>query len=860
MLSAASLAVTAAAVALAGVVNALDPTPISLMAGDWLGIDGNWSTAQFLLGSKSDLVNVIVSTGLSEFWAVGGGGCAGDELTCSNARGGLYSPTKSAHWSALGIYELGPQYLGIRANGQYGLDTINAYSPVNDIGFGMSNVLMSAINTTDPFLGMFGLGIQQASFNNRTIAESPMTQAVKSFGWIPSYTYGFTAGAHYRGTVLSATLGGFDIKRFVSHDNRFTLDPKEGIPRPLVRGIQVAVNNVDDKPKHWSSMTEILSDWSSSFTAIVDSSTPHLWLPEEVCNRFVHALNITYNDTYGLYTLTNDQYRSFTSKDAVQFTFSLTSYDNHDNFGLPLQVPGVVNITLPLKAFVSLLEYPYHSQIKYGDPAVPYFNLKRTKGKTFILGRSFLQEAYLITRFDSAAYSIHQARFPAEGDAELQAVKQPNNSPYPGPPPPKTEGLSTGQMVGIAVGVVLLCVVMISALCLYCRRRKRLRKAKAADETEGKDSASTLASDSPRTPVSRIFSKIARRAKSRRVARGNEQDAQVPFEAPDCQIYELPAPVPPVELDGGSDESSDFGETELGTDNTENLSAYELARRKLDRQLQGPVPAYSPPDDGAMLSPEKSIPDLRPAEIHFVTDQPSPISPTRSRGGDSNTLPGSEPSPVSPRADWNGSEPPSPVTASLPPRSSSKGTRSGVGKTESVTSGTHRSRSTISTVPATPAADSQPIPSTSIQRTPIDPSRVICLGPLPENIQARRSHPIPRIVGSDGRSIPLSMFNTTSMPSEGSLGSNYTEEEERYVEEMTRQTGPSQARPYHASHQPSRRNEDQRTTLPSHPEETVQAKSTAHSDSSSIRPRLDPGRDLIHVPQMAEKRYSWEHD
>ncbi|PON15321.1 hypothetical protein C2W62_24435 [Candidatus Entotheonella serta] len=639
------------------------------------------------------------------------------------------------------------------------------------------------------------------------------------------------------------------------------MDPTEGIPRPLVRGIQIAVNKSDDKPKHWSSMTEVLSDWNGAFTAVIDSSTPHLWFPEEVCNRFAEALNITYNDTYGLYTLTNDQYRSFSSKDAMEFTFSLTSYDNHDDFGLPLQVPGVVNITLPLKAFVSLLEYPYHSQIKYGDPAIPYFTLKKSSNKNFVIGRSFLQEAYLITRFDSASYSVHQARFPAVGDAELQQVKQPNNSPYPGPPGPKTEGLSTGQMVGIAVGVVLLCVVVLCAFCLYCRRRRRLRKSKAADETkDSKDSASTLASDLPRTPVSRIFSKIARRAKSRRAARGNGQDTQVPLEAPDCQIYELPAPVPPVELDGGSDESSDLGETELGTDNTENLSAYELARRKLDRQLQGPVPAYSPPADGAILSPEKSIPDLRPAEIHNVTDQPSPISPTRSRGGDSNTLPGSEPSPVSPRADWNSPDLPSPVTASLPPRSLSTGAGSGGGRTESVTAGTHRSRSTTSTLAASPAGDSLPIPPASFQRTPIDPSRVVCLGPLPENVQIHRSSMVPRVVGSDGRSIPLPMFNATSMPSEGSLGSNYTEEEERFVEEMTRQTSQSQARSHHTGHQPSRRNEDQRTTLPSHPEETSQANGTSHSDPDSIRHRLDPGRDLIHVPQMAEKRYSWEHD
>ncbi|KAJ6444342.1 hamartin [Purpureocillium lavendulum] len=118
---------------------------------------------------------------------------------------------------------------------------------------------------------------------------------------------------------------------------------------------------------------------------------------------------------------------------------------------------------------------------------------------------------------------------------------------------------------------------------------------------------------------------------------------------------------------------------------------------------------------------------------------------------------------------------------------------------------------------------------------------------------------MPRVVGSDGRSIPLSMFNATSMPSEGSLGSNYTEDEERYVEELTRHTSPSQARSYHSAHQqPPRRNENR--ALQPHTEEPTEGHDTLQSDSGSIRPRLDPGRDLIHVPQMADKRYSWEND
>lgn len=97
----------------------------------------------------------------------------------------------------MGIWQLGLDYLGYGGNGQYGLDTVNAYSTITDIGFGMSNVLMSAINTTDYYLGFFGLGITQGNFGHE-VAQSPLTQAVHTFGWIPSYSYGYTAGASYR--------------------------------------------------------------------------------------------------------------------------------------------------------------------------------------------------------------------------------------------------------------------------------------------------------------------------------------------------------------------------------------------------------------------------------------------------------------------------------------------------------------------------------------------------------------------------------------------------------------------------------------------------------------------------------------
>ena len=71
---------------------AYTPAPVALPSSEWsvigitvlyrktnsdhrLGIDGNWSTVTLQLGSNSQAVDVLVSTALSEFWAVDSGGC-----------------------------------------------------------------------------------------------------------------------------------------------------------------------------------------------------------------------------------------------------------------------------------------------------------------------------------------------------------------------------------------------------------------------------------------------------------------------------------------------------------------------------------------------------------------------------------------------------------------------------------------------------------------------------------------------------------------------------------------------------------------------------------------------------------------
>ncbi|KAK9436934.1 Eukaryotic aspartyl protease family protein [Metarhizium brunneum] len=852
--------VAAVSASVAPIVKATEPQPVAFYPTAWLGVDGNWSTFGFLVGSNN--VNVLFSTALSEFWAVGPGGCNRNDPHCSSNRGGIYYPSDSKHWSGLGTWELGLPDLGTGGNGQYGFDTIAGLNPMTSVGYQMSNVLISAINSTDYFLGFFGVGMRSGNFGD-IVATPPMRQAVASFGWVSSYSYGYTAGASYRNTVGSATLGGYDAARLAMHDKTFTLNQTEGVPRPLIRGIEVSSSNGSS----WKPATRILLDYKSAFTAVIDTTTPYLWLPPALCDNFAKALNLTYNETFQLYTLTNEQYRQYSSNSSLAFVFSFSSMDNRDNFGDPLDVTGVVNITVPITAFVSLLSYPFmKGAIGYTDPAVPYFTLRKAPANsTAIIGNAFMQEAYLMTKYDSGVFSIHQARFPSDptGDAKLTKINRPNNSPYPPPPDPNGgNGLSTGEMVGIAVGAVAFFSTLVFAFFCYRRHKRQQRERSGDDFDDGKDSASTLTPDSPRSPVFRMLSRIVGRRRSRRAGTTMTVGGD-PAEAPDHQIYELPAPVAPAELDaGGSDDNSILGEADLGTDSTQHLSAYEIARRKLDRQLQGPVPEYTPPVDGTVVQLEKaSVPELRPTLQTDMIDQPLPVSPTRSRGADStsNTFLVSEPSPVSPRGDWNSAELPSPLTASMPPRSYSSGTRSGGQSTAS------RSLSVNSNTPVSQATDARPPPiPAAFQRTPIDPSKVVCLGPLPENVRLS-GHTVgtgSRIVNSDGRDIPASMFIPGSRTSEGSLGSNFTEEEVRMAEEKPRCTNHSSMRLSHGHHGtlPSQWETD-RQSLPSQPREhgsETGSPKPVHSDESSEEGRIDPGRDLIHVPQMADKRYSWE--
>ncbi|KAK4140627.1 aspartic peptidase domain-containing protein [Dichotomopilus funicola] len=872
------------------------PAPLWIQpSGDWYGIDGTWSNFAFYIGSPAQVVYLTAATALSETWVVSTGGCVPVQL-CIDARGGTFDISQSETWHALGSWQLGMNYTGMGGNGDYGLETLAFVNRVTRFSTAIDGVLVAAINDTNYYQGYIGLGVTQGRFGSN-LTNPFISQLVQTYGTIPSHGYGYTAGAYYRddgesgGTVASLTLGGYDTLRFEPHDTWFSLDPVSRLPFVRLRGVTAEVPTLDDVPtKNWTSTSKQLVKMDDSIIAIIDSSTPYLWLPTEVCERFATALNLEWREDLGLYVFSDGaQYTHYQTDTLLSFTFTLSSYQNADNFGQPLNTPGVVNITLPTASFAQLLRYPFKNVIQWGDSSIPYFPLKRstkeTNNNVYIIGRTFLQEAYMVTSYDRGTYSLHQARFPhnATKNYTVEAITRPPDSPYPNyedDDPETSQGLSPGQTAGIVLGAFIVGSIVALVLWFFLiRKRKDKQKEIAAAEDENKEGTHTTEEEpepEPQSPVKRMFTKIIRKTRSRKpVAQDKDEESSKPVEVgadEQHQVYEMPAPPEPVELD-----SHDLGddETEFGAESSLGISQYEITKRKLDRQLQGPVPSYtSSAAFSATPGPEKSMQDSSPVAHYRQPEDPSPASsPTYAN---TNSLPGTLPSPMTPHGDWTnrGFDVPSPMTVVPPPNllhappNASDTNYSPVSPHSPHSPHTYPPSTLTRSVSGgspTSMTGSIQLPSPAFQRTPIDPSRVVCLGPLPENVQLPRpERSVPRIVtpSTRRREVPVESEAGTAYPhspdlplprslnhhrshtqgSTDTLGSNFTVEEETRL-----RTGENSGSSHH-----------QLSGLGQEHQREGHDHDIPRSPCSGER--IEAGSELIHVPQVADKRYSWEVD
>ena len=292
---------------------------------------------------------------------------------------------------------------------------------------------------------MFGLNPATTNFSATDKDQQSYMTTLKDQALIPSISFGYTAGNQYRlkQVLGSLTLGGYDASRFTP--NNLSIPFATDSARQLMVGIQ-SISSINQNGTGASLL-------SNGIMSNVDTTVPQIWLPIEACQAFEKAFGLTYDETSELYLVDSDLHDQLQEQNAsISFILGTTATGGE-----------TVNFTLPYASFDLLVKSPTAG---IAD-STRYFPLRRAVNESqYTLGRTFMQEAYLIVDWERQNFSLSECVFSETTTPNLLAIASTTKSSSSG-------GSSTGKTVGIAVGVVILVLIIAAAIGTYIYLKKR---------------------------------------------------------------------------------------------------------------------------------------------------------------------------------------------------------------------------------------------------------------------------------------------------------------------------------------------------------------------------------------------------
>ncbi|KAI4201729.1 MAG: hypothetical protein LQ350_003083 [Teloschistes chrysophthalmus] len=422
----------------------VQPAPIVIEpSGNFSGNDGAWGTFNVGVGTPLQSLQLLASTQNPETWVILDEGCvATDPKNCSVTRGGVYVYSNSSSWAKKGVYGLTSESnLGYTQNsdaGAYGWDNVALATP-DGADIMLNRSVIAGLATKDFYMGSLGLAARAIEWQDH---KSTVTHT------------------NAENAPPSLTLGGYDTSRFTPNDVTFSFSSS-----PLRRFI-VAIQAI--------SVTKSLAESQLLGTGIytlVDSTVPHIWLPLAACQAFEDAFGIMFDPITNFY-IVNDTQHDAMVKQGAEVTFQL---------GTSLIGGSVINITLPYASFDLEIGPPFTKSPKR------YFPLRRAKDETqHTLGRTILQEMFLLVDYDNQQFSLSQAQYTEGAPRHVIAtnaksgVKPSNNSTTSDNPAivktssNSSHGIGTGAIAGIAVGIVVIALLAVG--CFFLRGRSRRSK------------------------------------------------------------------------------------------------------------------------------------------------------------------------------------------------------------------------------------------------------------------------------------------------------------------------------------------------------------------------------------------------
>ena len=415
-----------------------------------------------MLGTPPQAVRLLPSITGYTVWAVLPQACQDSSIsTCDFDRGGIFGPNQSSTWEGKGLFQLpldAEHYLPFSGAANFGFDNVT----LDWQGYGgmtLDHQVIAGYVTEDFYIGALGLSPLSANITSFDDQYPSFVSTLRAGNHIPSHSYGYTAGASYHSFPLntfgSLTLGGYDTTRMDASKNLTIVGGSDSY-RPMLLGIEKII----------SGSAELLE---VPIITALNSVVSQMWLPVSACQRFESAFGLVWNATHELYLVNETQHSALLAQNPnITFTLSTGSEEKEDK---------QIDITLPYAAFDLTAKPPYSGL----NETAYYFPLKRAANDTqYTLGRTFLQETYMIADYERGALSLFPAVFPDSSverhlvpilavELLVEDITQADSH----------SGLSRTAVIGIVVGGILL-LILVAAGAFFRSRHKRHEKKKGA--------------------------------------------------------------------------------------------------------------------------------------------------------------------------------------------------------------------------------------------------------------------------------------------------------------------------------------------------------------------------------------------
>jgi len=327
------------------------------------------------------------------------------------------------------------------------------------------------------------------------------------------------------------------------------------------------------------------SSWTGGMYAYIDSTVSEMWLPVALCEQFEAAFGLTYNSNASATTIGSGYYfmnaslheQNLQANKSVTFTIGASSSGG-----------STTQITFPYSAFALNFSWPVDVNNVSSYQSSYYFPLKQATDDTqYTLGRTFLQEAYVIADYDSSTFTVAPCTWQSNMTAQIHTILPPGETLDR--KASSSSSFPAGAIAGVVVGVVVLVALIGLAIFFVRRRRSKARRQSEASRLEAEKARQAEVDANESKPF--IPTSVAAHYSS------NELDG-------DRQIHELGLP------------KHDFGRT-AEMDSTDNLHPNKAGYTEMEGEGKSPYFGNKEPRFGTSeMEGHTPIYEMQGSEVH----------------------------------------------------------------------------------------------------------------------------------------------------------------------------------------------------------------------------------------------------